>query len=185
MKKGKVIEKIDHHSKFSIESQVMTLKRVKVLNSYWYMVVWWHWTRVGLIPENAFPIPNLVFGEFSGKFPKIPRHQVCPRPQLVPNFPQQCFPRPHPDFGGILGNIPQTSPIKSLSPSPISPQFSQKMSSPSPPQFLGNFQGKFPSAIIPRFSPIFPDFWGIFGTFLGNLIFLFFLKFLSHIFWCI
>ena len=37
MKKGKVIEKIDHHSKFSIESQVMTLKRVKVvLNSYWY-----------------------------------------------------------------------------------------------------------------------------------------------------
>ena len=54
MKKGKVIEKIDHHSKFSIESQVMTLKRVKiVLNSYWYTM-----TSI-LDPSNLSQTPIL------------------------------------------------------------------------------------------------------------------------------
>ena len=49
--------------------------------------------------------------------------------------------------GEFWGIFPENSPISSLSPSPIGPRYSPKMSSPSPPQFFGKtgeFSPKFP-----------------------------------------
>ena len=83
-----------------------------------------------------------------------------PVPKLSPIFPKNVFPVPTPIFGEFQGIFPKNSPISSLSPSPIGPQYSPKMSFPSPLRFLGNFGEfslKIPQSLVCPHPQLVPD----------------------------
>ena len=60
--------------------------------------------RVGHIPKNAFPVPNLVFPENS---PKFPGNKFVPVPNWSPTFPNNVFPVPTPTLGEFWGTFPK------------------------------------------------------------------------------
>jgi hypothetical protein len=60
-----------------------------------------------MIKHKKFDMKYFFIEQALGNFGEIwGIYEFRPCPQIVPNIPQKCLPRPHPNFWGISGNFP-------------------------------------------------------------------------------